>query len=69
MITKFNTFDVDELKLVYVTLHGTLRRVPDLIDSKFLEELQSHLHTLAKIDGIETTNHSQWEKWLGKTIL
>ena len=69
MITKFNTFDVEELKLVYETLHGTLRKVPDLIDSKFLEELQGHLHSLAKIEGVEVTDHAQWERWLGKAIL
>jgi hypothetical protein len=66
MITKFNTFNIDELKLVYLTLHKNLIKTPGLMDSVFLEELQTHLHSLAKTEGINIQNHAEWENWLGK---
>jgi hypothetical protein len=69
MIPKFNNFDLTELKEVYLVLHKNLINTPDLIDSQFLQELQSHLHTLAQSEGVDTKDHAQWEVWLGKTRL
>jgi hypothetical protein len=69
MITKFNTFNIDELKLVYLILHRDLMKTAGLMDSIFLEELQTHLHSLAKSDGIDVQNHTEWETWLGKSRL
>tara|TARA_Y100000310_G_scaffold337381_1_gene424321 strand:- start:586 stop:801 length:216 start_codon:yes stop_codon:yes gene_type:complete len=61
---KFAAFDATDLKLVYRTLHGSLMGNIDLMDSEFLEQLQTWLRTVASADGINTSDHSQWDAWL-----
>ena len=58
---------LDELKLIYRVLHDQLTDRPELMDTHFLLELQNFLHAQCRADGIDTTNHSQWDRWLGNT--
>jgi len=57
---------LDELKLVYQVLHRTLTQAPELMETHFLLELQSFLHQQAVADGVDTTNHSEWDVWLAR---
>lgn len=62
-------YSVDELKLVYRVLHAALPENPELMDSLFLEELQSYLQTCAKSEGVDVSLHAQWAAWLGGSLL
>lgn len=53
-----------ELKLVYRALHHGLARFPELIETDFLHSLQTLLHQQAVRDGIDATDHGQWDAWL-----
>lgn len=57
-----------ELKLVYRALHGSLSRFPELIETEFLEELQTLLHQQATKDGIDATDHGLWDAWLAEPL-
>ena len=56
---------VEELKLVYRVLHRHLAEHVELMDTHFLLELQSFLQRQALADGIDPSNHSEWDVWLG----
>ena len=56
---------VEELKLVYRVLHRYLTQHPELMDTHFLIELQSFLQDCALADGVDPSNHSEWDLWLG----
>ncbi len=58
-------FDAADLKLVYRTLHKSLLQTLDLMDSEFFEQLQTWLQTCAQSDGIDVSDHKQWDAWLG----
>ena len=60
----FNTVDIQELKLIYGVLHKNLLMEPALMDSLFLEELQAHLQKRAQEEGVDTSNHGEWDRWL-----
>jgi hypothetical protein len=53
-----------DLKLVYRHLHQSLSRAPELMDCDFLLELQEFLHQTAVQEGVDTTDHGQWDSWL-----
>ncbi len=57
-------YPVNELKLVYSTLHAQLTLEPDLMDSELMADLQTHLQQAAKADGVDVSTHSQWAAWL-----
>jgi hypothetical protein len=57
-------FALRDLKLVYRVLHQHLLEHPDLMDSTFFQALQSHLHRQARGEGIDLTDHAQWDRWL-----
>ncbi len=63
-MSHLTAFDTQDLKLVYKTLHGQLLSEPDLMDSKFLNELQLWLQTLAQTDGVDISDHGKWDAWL-----
>jgi len=65
LMSHLTAFETKDLKLVYRTLHGRLLEQPDLMDSGFLNELQLWLQTLAKIDGVDLSDHAAWDRWLG----
>ena len=64
-MNKFTAFDATDLKLIYRTLHASLMDDLELMDSEFLHELQSWLRSVAGADGIDTSDHAQWDAWLG----
>jgi hypothetical protein len=63
----FESFPLNELKLVYRVLHRSLLDETELMDSTFLSELQAHLQRAARSDGVDTSDHSAWAGWLGET--
>jgi len=56
--------DLDDLKLVFRVLHAGILEHPGIIDSPFMSELQEYLHRQARADGVDTTDHGQWDEWL-----
>lgn len=58
-------FDAADLKVVYRVLHKNLMSHIELMDSDFLEQLQTWLQSCARADGVDTTDHKQWDAWLG----
>jgi hypothetical protein len=58
-------FDASDLKLIYRTLHASLMDNVELMDSDFFTDLQIWLRTLAASEGVDTSNHSLWDAWLG----
>ncbi|MFW5454830.1 hypothetical protein [Thioalkalivibrio sulfidiphilus] len=57
-------YPVNELKLIYQTLHASLPSEPELMDSLLLEDLQRFLQERASQDGVDVSTHSQWAGWL-----
>lgn len=62
----FDTFDVQELKLVYRVLQGQLMEETELMDAGFLTDLQSHLQDRARADGVDVGDHAAWMAWLSR---
>lgn len=62
---RFAAFDLTELKLVYRTLHQNLMSNLALMDTDFLSDLQHWLQTIASSQGVDVSDHSQWDAWLG----
>ena len=60
----WSQYSVNELKLVYSTLHAQLTERPELMDSDLMGGLQTHLPQAAKADGVDASTHSQWVAWL-----
>jgi hypothetical protein len=63
--TVMGLHDVEDLKLVYRTLHAHLAEHPELMETHFLIELQNFLHARARAEGVDTTHHGAWDAWLG----
>ena len=59
--------DFEELKLVYRVLHQHLAEHPDLMDTDFLIELQNYLQRKAIAAGVDISDHSKWDAWIGHT--
>lgn len=66
---QFSTFDIDELKLVYRVLHQNLMEHMELMDADFLQDLQRWLQYRAVQDGVEISDHAQWDAWLGGQVV
>ena len=64
-MNKFSSFDATDLKLIYRSLHGSLMDNLELMDSEFLHELQTWLRSVARSQGVDTSDHGQWDRWLG----
>ena len=60
----FDSFDLQELKLVYRVLQGRLMDEPELMDAGFLTDLQSHLQDRARADNVDVGDHAAWMSWL-----
>jgi hypothetical protein len=60
----WSQYSVNEVKLVYSTLHAQLTDEPELMDSDLMGDLQTHLQQAAKADGVDASTHSQWATWL-----
>lgn len=61
----FDAYPAAEWKLVYRLLHARITEEPDLLDSGFLSDLQTHLQRLARADGVDVGHHAAWDAWLG----
>lgn len=59
------TYPLNELKLVYRVLHKNLTEHTELLDARFFEDLQRHLHRCAQADGVDIADHGAWDAWLG----
>jgi len=57
-------YPVTELKLIYRTLHAALMSNTELLDSELLHDLQTWLQKQAAEEGVELTDHRQWDAWL-----
>ena len=64
-MNRLAAFDASDLKMIYRTLHKSLMDNLDLMDSEFFTDLQTWLRTLAASEGVDTSDHSQWDAWLG----
>lgn len=62
-------YPLTELKLVYRVLHAQIAQHPDLMDAELLEDLQGWLQIAAKKDGVNATEHAEWDTWLGNTAI
>ncbi len=58
---------VEDMKLVYRTLHRHLSDHLELMDCGFLDDLQRALQDKAQAEGVDIGNHSAWDLWLGNT--
>lgn len=59
-------YSLQELKLIYRTLHAALPLNPELMDAALLDDLQRHLMARARDEGVDVTLHAQWAAWLGE---
>lgn len=66
---RFSGFDASDLKLIYRTLHSSLMTNVELMDSDFFTDLQFWLRTLAGSEGVDTSDHAQWDAWLGGKVV
>ena len=57
--------NIEEMKVVYRVLHKHITENLELMDSMFLENLQSTLQEKAQKEGIDIGHHSAWDLWLG----
>jgi hypothetical protein len=58
-------YPLSERKLVYRILHRNLKDFPELMDTQFLTDLQTNLQQAAQAEGIDLSDHGQWDAWLG----
>ena len=64
----YESFSLEDLKLVYRVLHGQLTQQMELMDSSFFEGLQAYLQAEATRQGVELCDHSAWDAWLGGDV-
>lgn len=64
-MSRFDAFQLADLQLVYRVLHAHLTEHLELMDSDLFEGLQQHLHARAAADGVDVSDHGQWDRWLG----
>ncbi|MCZ2342213.1 MAG: hypothetical protein LC104_10520 [Bacteroidales bacterium] len=57
-----------EQKIIYRALHHQLSRLPELMDTQFLYELQSTLQKQAQAEGVDVSDHGAWDAWLGNDV-
>ncbi|HWS02625.1 MAG TPA: hypothetical protein VN448_04430 [Gammaproteobacteria bacterium] len=62
-------YDLAELKLIYRLLHSHLQDEIDLMDSQLMHDLQRHLQTKARADGVDVSVHAQWATWLNGGVV
>jgi hypothetical protein len=60
-----NDYPLAERKLIYRVLHQHLTEHPELMDSTFLDDLQTQLQKDAQAEGVDISDHGAWDDWLG----
>lgn len=65
-----DTYELNDLKRIYRTLHGQLQQDFELMDSALLQDLQTFLQAQATAAGADVSLHAQWAAWLndGKPV-
>ena len=58
------SYPLSELKLIYTILHSQVLTHPALMDSDLLQDVQSFLQSQASKDGVDVSDHGQWDDWL-----
>lgn len=56
---------VEDVKLVYRVLHSVLAQNLELMDCELFERMQRALQERAKAEGVDVSDHAQWDAWLG----
>jgi len=69
MMKPLDQYDLDELKLVYLSLHAALPDNPLLMDSELLQDLQTYLQQMARAAGVDVSHHGQWANWLNNGVV
>lgn len=64
-----NSYDLEELKLIYRLLHSHLQEEIDLMDSVLMHDLQRYLQDRARTDGVDVSVHAQWATWLNGGVV
>jgi len=62
-------YSLNDLKLVYLSLHAQLPGNPMLMDSDLLQDLQTYLQGQAKTAGVDVSHHAQWATWLNNGVV
>ena len=62
-------YPIGELKLIYRLLHRQLSKYTELLDARFFDDLQRHLHKQAQRDGVDIADHGAWDAWLGNEVI
>jgi hypothetical protein len=62
-------YPLAEQKLVYRVLHRHLTETPELMDSQFLQDLQTQLQKQALAEGVDVADHGAWDAWLGNEVV
>jgi hypothetical protein len=62
-------YPLNEQKLIYRVLQKHLTEHPELMDCRFLDDLQQNLQTAAVAEGVDVTNHQVWDGWLGNDVV
>lgn len=62
-------YDLAELKHIYLILHAALPDHPPLMDSELLQDLQTWLQQMAKMEGVDVSHHAQWATWLNNGVV
>ena len=59
-----DAYAISELSLIYSILHSQVLEHSELMDSDLLQDLQSFLQSQAAKDGVDVSDHGQWDDWL-----
>lgn len=56
---------IEDVKLVYRTLHRHLSDHLELMDCELFDALQGALQEKAQAEGVDFGHHTAWDLWLG----
>jgi len=59
-------YELADLKLIYRVLHTQLLGHEELVDSRFFHDLQRHLQSAARAEGVDLADHAAWDAWLDR---
>jgi hypothetical protein len=60
---------LEDLKLIYRVLHIHLAEHEELLDSPLFTSLQEILQQAAYAEGVDVTDHAQWQAWLSAGLV
>lgn len=63
-MTTLTDYPIKELKFIYNHLHAQLPTHTELVDSKWLQDIQDHLLQQALNEGIDISSPANWVNWL-----